>query len=64
MIDRRTMRHDTDIGAPDRRWFLMCQLCAGMLSPAGPSDMLFTRYGDEEAHMRRLYSLFRRYCDR
>lgn len=47
MVDRHSMRHDTDICAWERRLSSMRQECACKFIPAGSFDMPFILYVDE-----------------
>lgn len=63
-IDRRGMRHDTDIGAWEPRWSSIRQRCAGKTNSAGLFDMQLIRPGNEAAYVRRLYALFCKHRER
>lgn len=52
MVDLRSMRSDSDIGAWGRRWSSMHRCCAGTISLAVPFDMTFIRHGDGVAYVR------------
>lgn len=64
MVDRHGMRHDTDIGAWERRRSATRPWCARTVSPTGPFYMPFFRHVDEVAYIRRLYELFQMYRER
>lgn len=56
MINRRGMRHDTDIGTWDRRWAMLCTWCPGIISPVGPFDLRFVRHKDDILYLREAYT--------
>lgn len=61
IFGHRGMCYDTDIGAWEQRWSMLCQQCVVAVSLAGSFDMPFISHGDEAAYLSRMYALFWRY---
>lgn len=57
MVDRRGMRHHTNIGAWEQCWSLMRHRCADTFSPAEPFDIPLTCHVDKVAYVFHLYAL-------
>lgn len=61
--DLRGNRHDTDIGAWERRWSTLRALCAGTVSAVDSLDMPFVKHADEESYVRKMLKFLGREFD-
>lgn len=57
MVGRRSMQHNTDIAAWERRWSAMHPCCVGKVRLAGSFDMSFARHANEVTYVVRFYGL-------